>query len=116
MHALVIEGHIQATGTPPDVAQRLDTGEWVLGLTDDGDLAACGWLVVTETPRPSDTDTTTWQSTVEVVDGAPMQVWVEAPLSSGPFPPDPIAELHATVAAQQATIDALLDALGGSDG
>ena len=33
-----------------------------------------------------------------------------------PDPPDPIAELRATVAAQQATIDALLDALGGSDG
>jgi hypothetical protein len=33
-----------------------------------------------------------------------------------PDPPDPIADLHATVAAQQATIDALLDALGGSDG
>ena len=30
-----------------------------------------------------------------------------------PDPPDPIADLHATVAAQQATIDALLDALGG---
>ena len=33
-----------------------------------------------------------------------------------PDPPDPLADLHATVAAQQATIDALLDALGGSDG
>ncbi len=33
-----------------------------------------------------------------------------------PDPPDPIADLHATVADQQATIDALLDALGCSDG
>ena len=33
-----------------------------------------------------------------------------------PPEPDPLMDLQAQVAAQQATIDALLDALGGSDG
>lgn len=77
MHALVIDGQIQALGRLPRSARRLDTGEWVMGL-DSAPLAlvhACGWHEVQDAERPPDTETHTHERSVEVVDGVPAVVW-----------------------------------------
>lgn len=46
------------------------------GQHDPGDA---GWHEVVETDRPEDTDTDTYTSTVELVDGAPTVVWTARP-------------------------------------
>lgn len=40
-------------------------------------LAATGWAEVVEAERPADTDTTTHDRSVELVDGVPTVVWTE---------------------------------------
>lgn len=63
----------------PSADRRIDTNGWVLNLPGASpDIwEACGWYRITATPRPSDTSTTTWYRTYEVVDGTPTVVWVE---------------------------------------
>lgn len=78
MYALILNNEIQSLGNPPQGARRLDTGQWVTppaGIWTDSLLAACGWLPVTETPRPDDTDTATHDYSVELVDGTPTETW-----------------------------------------
>lgn len=108
MHAQIIDGTIVGLDGVPASARRLDTGEWVLGLRDANAATqqACGWYAITDTPRPDDTDTTTFDQTIELVDGVPTVVWAER--TAVPPAPDPIVALQAQVAAQQAVIDALL--------
>lgn len=116
MHASVIDGQIVATGSLPAAARRLDTGQWVLNLADAPVeiREACGWYDVVDVERPPDTDTTTFDRTVEIVDGVPTMVWTEV---EKPEPePDPMAEMQAQLAGQQALIDDLLAALGGGHG
>lgn len=43
----------------------------------DALLEACGLVPISVEPRPADTDTTTHDLTVELVDGVPTQVWTE---------------------------------------
>ena len=111
MHASVIDGQIVATGSLPAAARRLDTGQWVLNLADAPVeiREACGWYDVVDVERPPDTDTTTFDRTVEIVDGVPTVVWTERAKTDDELnpPTDPVAAL-------QAQIDALLDALGGA--
>lgn len=81
MYAYVTDGTVQAEGTLPRSARRLDTGQWVLGL-HDATIAlqqACGWYQATDTARPADTATTTYDRSVELVDGTPTVVWTERP-------------------------------------
>ena len=82
MYAYVIDGVVrEESGSLPASARRLDTGEWVMGLDTAPDdlLHATGWWEVIDTPRPDDTETTTHDRTVEVVDGQPTVVWVARP-------------------------------------
>lgn len=77
MHALVINGIIEAVGTLPQSARRLDNDEWVMGLTTAPTelVEACGWFPVVDTARPADTPTTTHDRSVELVNGAPTVTW-----------------------------------------
>lgn len=43
--------------------------------------ADAGWHEVIDTPRPADTDTTTHESTIELIDGVPTRVWASRPWS-----------------------------------
>ena len=115
MHASIIDGQILTTGSLPTTARRTDTGAWVLNLTDAPvELReACGWYEVIDVERPPDTDMTTFDRTVELVDGTPTIVWTEVQKPEPPPEPDPMADMQAQLAAQQATIDELLAALGG---
>ena len=77
-YALVRNDTIERVGLPPS-ARRLDTGAWVLGLdTAPDDLkAACGFLPITEVPRPADTATETFDFSRAVVGGVPTEVWTK---------------------------------------
>ncbi len=77
-YALVRNGVIERVGLVPS-ARRLDDGAWVLGLPDAPDdiKAACGFLPVTEVPRPDDTATETFDYSRTVVDGKPVEVWTK---------------------------------------
>ena len=69
------------SGNVPQSARRLDTGQWVLGLRDApvSLQQACGWFAVIENIRPADTDTTTHDRSLELVDGTPTVVWTARP-------------------------------------
>lgn len=76
-YALVIDNQIEAVGSLPNSARRLDTGDWVMGLdTAPPDLvAATGWTEVVDTARPADTATTTHDRSVTLVAGVPTVTW-----------------------------------------
>lgn len=81
-YAYVTSDTIQSSGnTLPSAARRLDTGQWVLGLRDApvSLQEACGWFTVTDTPRPTDTDTTTHDRSLELVGNVPTVVWTARP-------------------------------------
>lgn len=77
-YALILDNEIQSVGGLPNAARRLDTGQWLMphaGQWTDAQAAACGYLPVVETERPPDTETTTSDSSIELIDGVPTQVW-----------------------------------------
>jgi hypothetical protein len=80
-YALVIDGTIEAEGALPASARRLDNDAWVMGLaTAPVELQqATGWYEVTDTPRPADTATDTFDRTLELVGTTPTVVWVQRP-------------------------------------
>lgn len=80
-YALVFNNTIQATGSLPNSARRLDTQEWVLGIpTASVDLQqATGWFLVVNTSRPVDTATDTYVRTVELIATVPTVVWTQRP-------------------------------------
>jgi hypothetical protein len=115
-YALVIDGTIEAEGPLPSSARRLDTGAWVMGLaTAPVELQqATGWYEVTDTPRPADTATDTFDRTLELVGTTPTVVWVQRPKTAEELTAATEATNQATIqtnleqdlAAMQATIDA----------
>ena len=81
---------IEGPGALPDVWND-GTRDWDLRPMSDPELAELGWLPVTTTPRPADTETTTYDYSVELVDGVPTEVWTERPKT-----PDEIAGAEAS--------------------
>jgi hypothetical protein len=110
-YAFVTDGTIQAVGSLPQAARRLDNGNWVLGLRDAPvDLQrACGYFAVTRVERPADTPTTTWDRTVVLVDGTPTEVWTERPKTQGEL------DAQAEQANRRAAIDAIKQAMSNLD-
>ena len=53
-----------------------DVSEDLKSMTVE-ELAAIGWSIVEDTPRPVDTETITYDLTVEAIDGILKIVWVE---------------------------------------
>lgn len=107
IYVLVTDSTIQSIGRLPNGARRLDTGEWVLGLdTAPPELvAATGWYEMVDTARPADTDTTTHDRSVELIDGTPTVTWTERAKTTD-------EQDEETRQANRATIDqAITDAL-----
>jgi hypothetical protein len=81
MHALIENNVITALRDAP-AGGAWEDGEW-LDFTDPATLAAWeerhGWVPVTETPRPKDTDTTKHDESVRLIDGIPTQWWKARP-------------------------------------
>lgn len=78
-YALVEEGIINAVGGLPRSARRLDNDDWVMNLREASiNLQEdCGYFPIIDTARPSDTATTTFDRTVEMVGVDPTVVWTE---------------------------------------
>ena len=76
MYALVLNGVIEQVGDLPKIWWD---GARYWDFRDPGlvDLAALGWLPVNETARPPDTALTTFDRSVELVNGEPTEVWTE---------------------------------------
>ena len=81
---------VEGPGALPDVWND-GTRDWDLRPMSDPELAELGWLPVTATPRPPDTDTITYDYSVTVVDGVPTETWTERPKT-----PDEIAGAEAS--------------------
>ena len=81
MHALIENNVITALRTTPSGGAWEDD-QW-LDFSDPATLAEWearhGWVPVTETPRPDDTDTTKHDESVVLVDGVPTQTWTARP-------------------------------------
>ena len=88
----LVEGDtiVEGPGSLPDVWNDGER-DWDLRPMTAAELAELGWYEVVTVPRPPDTETTTYDYTVEVVDGAPTEVWTERPKT-----PDEIAGAEAS--------------------
>lgn len=75
MYALIQSDTITQVGALP----RLwwDGTRWWDYRDPDADPTVQGWRSVVRTPRPADTATTTHEWSVQLIDGAPVEVWTE---------------------------------------
>lgn len=80
-YALVQNDTITKVGPLPPSARRLDTQEWVMGLATAPDrlVEACGYFPVTDTARPADDQTTTYDRSVTLVNSVPTVTWTARP-------------------------------------
>jgi len=76
----------------PDSARRLDTQEWVMGLSTApvNLVEATGWFTVLNVARPPDTPTLTSDRSLILVNGDPTEVW-----TSRPWTPEELASNEA---------------------
>ena len=85
MHALIENNVITALRDAPSGGAWED-GQW-LDFTDPTVLseweARHGWVPVTETPHPEDTETVKHDEKIELVDGVPTQQWKARPWNEG---------------------------------
>ena len=90
-YARVLDGPVGPTVTvtpPPDLLDPADPtaqGRWWDLRQHDHDLAEWeteiigphGWQTIVTTPRPADTETTTFDYSVELIGGVPTETWTE---------------------------------------
>jgi hypothetical protein len=93
IYAHITDGIIDAVGRLPKGADA--DGQWLEPLTDVNAHLA-GWFPVTDTPRPADTATTTFDRSVVLVAGVPTVTWAERLKTQ--------AELDSEVAAAESTV------------
>ena len=109
MHARMEDDTLVTRDTPTGGAW--EDGQW-LDFTDPNTLseweARHGWVPVTETPRPDDTDTVKHDGAVVLVDGVPTQTWTARPWNTAE-----VAERDEQAAAAAKVIEdrAILDAI-----
>ena len=106
MYAQVTANEVTTTaGRLPGAARRLDTREWVMGLdTAPTDLQqACGWYTVTDTTRPADDATTTYDRSV-TWDGTNATVtWTARPKTQAELDADTQTTNRTTIQTQAKT-------------
>lgn len=103
MYAKILDGEIIDTGYPPRI-ERTPERDW--DLRDPATREARGWFEVLETERPADTDTGTYISDIQMVDGIPTRVWIyrdwtpeETATRNAPTLEDKLHDIVATIAA-----------------
>ena len=69
---------VEGPGALPDVWNDGER-DWDLRPMNNSELAELGWYEVQTTERPPNTDTTTFDSSIELVDSLPTEVWTERP-------------------------------------
>jgi hypothetical protein len=91
-YARVLDDAIASTAGPPDLLPPEDptaAGQWWdlrRHAYDEATweatiIAPHGWLPIVTTERPPDTATTTFDYSVQLVDGQPVETWTERPLT-----------------------------------
>lgn len=81
MYAHVTAGTVDNLGTPPD--RVMVNGRWYdLRPRDAATLAIAGWYLVSETAKPADTATHTWNANYAPNGGTVNQTWVQVPKSA----------------------------------
>ena len=78
VYALVQDNSMVQQGSLPIVWYDGER-DWDLRPMSDVELAELGWYLITIVNRPPNTDTTTFDYSVELVDGLPTEVWTERP-------------------------------------
>jgi len=123
-YARVLDDEIVSTGPPPDLLEPGDiTAEdrWWDLRKHDLDLQIWeseviephGWLPVVSAERPPDTDETTSDYSLELVDGVPTEVWTERPWTPGELAQKDKAVVHTELVAEQTdAVDDLIAAVG----
>jgi len=118
-YARVIDGTVTASD-PPDLLDPADVtadGRWWDLRLHGEDVATWesdiigphGWAPIVTTPRPPDTATTTYEYSVQLVDGAPTEVWTERPKTSDEIAADEAtANTAQMVAEQDESVDKLV--------
>ena len=92
-YARVLENAVVSTDPPPDLLEPDDVtaeGRWWdlrrhgydQAVWEADVIGPHGWLEVVTTPRPPDTDTTTHDYALVLVDGVPTEVWTARPWTS----------------------------------
>lgn len=84
-----------------------DVGESLKTMAPE-ELAAIGWSIVEDTPRPADTATTSYDLTVENIDGVLKVVWVERPKANEEL-------INDAIIAQLVSLNALIGTGGVAD-
>ena len=111
MHAIIENNVITALRDAP-AGGAWEDGAW-LDFTDPTVLseweARHGWVPVTQTPRPDDTDTTKYGSEVRLVDGVPTQRWTARPWTAAEKRARTEATNAATLAADTKTDSAKIE-------
>jgi hypothetical protein len=113
MHALIEDNVVTALRDAPSGGAWEDD-QW-LDFTDPTVLSAWekrhGWVPVTETPRPVDTETVKHDEKIELVDGLPVQQWKSRPWNAAE-----VAERDARLAraADREAVRALIDGINAS--
>lgn len=74
VYAHVTAGTVDQIGRPPLLDQAAGRW-WDLRTLDPANLAACGWLPITETPRPPDTAAETFEATYTITGATVTQTW-----------------------------------------
>ena len=102
----------------PTAARRLDTGEWVLGLSDAPSALqeACGFVTITPATRPADTATHTSERSVVRTGDTVAEVWTVVPKSAESLAAEQSARNRATIEGRAATIVSQMNAITATTG
>jgi hypothetical protein len=119
-YARVLDDAISFVGPPPDLLDPEDPtaeGRWWDLRQHDLDLAMWeteiiephGWLPVVMTTRPADTETDTFDYSVQLVDGVPTEVWTQRPWTNAELDAQAAAaNTQSMVAEQDESVDKLV--------
>jgi hypothetical protein len=105
-YANIIDGAVARTGSlPKGGAYMLDGVIQRVAPLRNASVEiqqACGWFEITDTPRPADTATHTFDATVVLVAGVPTRLWQTRPWTAAELAIR-AAEANATTIRSQAT-------------
>lgn len=102
VYAHVTAGTVDQIGQPPALAYD-GSRWWDLRGLDPQLLAALGWLPVTDTARPADTSTTTWDRGYAVTDGTVTATWTERAKTADELAADAASANRSTITGRAKT-------------
>ena len=107
-YAQVEYGDVRVMGPMPDSAQDAETGEWITppdGVWTEELIAQTAYLPVVETPRPPDTETTTYDYSLVVTEDEIVETWTERPKTEGELEAEAITANDEEISNKIETVD-----------